>query len=309
MAQNQKSSGNKGAVITFIIIVLFFVFFAQLATCVSVHKKINPPYSVKPQLYDGTGFIVESDLSDSLDDFRSTTGVTPVIFVDYWDKWDTQYDTVADLADAIFEQSKLDESNVLLVLVCNKNEPDIFYEEMVIGTEARKLFTKDVESEFILDLVDRIYESGVNGLTKDLTDTFNEYAEIILKTSVDYGRVIKTVTSYVIIFSILIIIRSAIRKTSNNGKNSVKCPRCGKVYNNSKAAVCPHCSAVLAANKPKDVVHDDHVDHGSHHEGELMGDEDDRRHFFSSAKSYGKLSGKYRYEDDDNNTFRGNDYE
>lgn len=208
---------------------------------------------------DHIGIIDETSMEESLQDFRTTTGVTPSVEVVYDSEWIDDYESLEGFAYNEYLRFFDDEKHWLFVI----SYPDEFRSqsfvdwkwEGMIGDSVYMAISSKKEAVFTDIFQKHMVRSTPEELQPAINKAFDEFTPLAME--VEIGRIAMAI-AIIMLGLYLLCCRYFIKNHFDHVRmqkayhvkgNSVQleCAYCGCMYISGTISTCPHCGAPIPA--------------------------------------------------------------
>ena len=209
----------------------------------------------------------KSDLRKSMKNFYEVTGVVPAVITVSNDEWTEDYSSLEAYAYDVYVNRFPDEVHWLFVYseaIKDNGFNDWYWEGMQGDNTDPVLITERVDA-FTESLQTRLLQRSKYSVDDAFAVTFDEYAPIMMKMTMDKGDFYLGLIVFIIMsFALgMTILTSWPKKVPENYRNAVPCELhvvyqlscnfCGGVYIVGMHTSCPHCGAAIP---PQNYVQD-----------------------------------------------------
>ena len=247
--------------------------FLMIFTSFGIPEKLKVDYNSQIVIQDDANVLGDTTkLSDALEDFFNTTGISPAVITVYNSDWEDNYTDLEKYAYELYVNRFYDEKHWLIVYSQPKDPDDEFnnwYWEGMQGDDTDSIITSSVAYDFTNDLHKRLLVEGTK-VNDAITDSFNALTPTVMKFRFEgetFGIGIFMLLFVCIHAFFMVFFRPDAKKykgakevplddnyippqqTAPQPQSVVmkqaSCEYCGGVYTVGSCNVCPHCGAPI----------------------------------------------------------------
>lgn len=252
--------------VPFVMMALMLIF-----SSFGIPSKLKVDYNSQIIIQDDAHVLGDtSKLSNALEDFFNTTGITPAVMTVYNSDWEGNYTSLEKYAYELYVNKFYDEKHWLIVYSQPKDPNDEFnnwYWEGMQGDDTDNIITSSVAYDFTNDLHRRLLVAGTS-VNDAITDSFEALTPTVMNFSFE-GETFG-IGIFVLIFACIhAFFMVFFRPNANKYKGAVEvamgandipftqapaqsvtmkqasCEYCGGVYTVGSCNACPHCGAPI----------------------------------------------------------------
>lgn len=243
----------------------------MISTSFGVPEKLKVDYNSQIVIQDDANVLGDTTkLSDALEDFFNTTGISPAVMTVYNSDWEDNYTNLEKYAYELYVNRFYDEKHWLIVYSQPKDPDDEFnnwYWEGMQGDDTDSIITSSVAYDFTNDLHKRLLVEGTK-VNDAITDSFNALTPTVMKFRFEgetFGIGLFMLLFVCIHAFFMVFFRPDAKKYKGAvevamGENEIHlattsaqtvtmkqaaCEYCGGVYTVGSCNVCPHCGATI----------------------------------------------------------------
>lgn len=258
------------------LLLLFYVPFVMSAvmlivTSFGIPSKLKVDYNSQIVIQDNAHVLGDTTkMTEALDDFFNTTGITPAVITVYNSDWEGHYTDLEKYAYELYVNRFYDEKHWLIVYSQPEDPNDEFnnwYWEGMQGDDTDNIITSSVAYDFTNDLHRRLLVEGTS-VNDAITDSFEALTPTVMRFSFE-GETFGIGFFILVFVSIHAFFMVFFRPNANKYKGAVEvsmgandipfaqtpahsvtmkqasCEYCGGVYTVGSCNACPHCGAPI----------------------------------------------------------------